>query len=56
MKPTASFKLSRAAKCVLATISNKAQRASVRKLFIESEVEYETNKRKSAKSREKSDD
>jgi len=56
MKPSASFKLSRSAKCVLATIPNKAQRAAVRKLFIESEVEYEANKRKSIKTREKSDD
>lgn len=56
MKPNGSFKLSRTAKCVLATISDKARRAAVRKLFIESEVEYEANKRRSAKSREKTDD
>lgn len=56
MKPTASFKLSRTAKCVLATIPDKAKRAEVRKLFIESEVEYEANKRRSAKSREKTED
>ena len=56
MKPTAAFKLSRTAKCVLATIPDKTQRAAVRKLFIESELHYEANKRKSAKSREKSED
>lgn len=56
MKPTGNFKLSREAKSVLATIDNKERRAAVRKLFIESELEYEANKRKSAKSREKSDD
>lgn len=56
MKPTAAFKLSRTAKCILATMPDKARRAEVRKLFIESEVEYEANKRKSAKSREKNDD
>lgn len=56
MKSTSAFKLSRTAKCILATIPNKVNRAAVRKLFIESEVHYEANKRKSAKSREKSDD
>lgn len=56
MKPNENFKLSRSAKNVLATIDNKAKRAEVRKLFIQSEMEYEANKRKSAKSREKSDD
>lgn len=56
MKPNENFKLSRTAKCVLATIGDKAQRAAVRKLFIQSEMEYEANKRRSAKSREKSDD
>lgn len=56
MKSNASFKLSRTAKCILATIPDKVRRAAVRKLFIESEVEYEANKRKSAKSREKTED
>lgn len=37
MKTSASFKLSKSAKRVLACIDNKASRAEVRKLFIDAE-------------------
>ena len=37
MKTSASFKLSRSVKCFLSSISNKQQRAEVRKLFIDAE-------------------
>lgn len=56
MKTNENFKLSKEAKRMLSTIDDKARRADVRKLFIESEYLYEAHKRKSSKSREKSED
>ena len=38
MKPTASFKLSKSVKRVLATMPNSVQRGEVKRLFIDAEL------------------
>lgn len=52
MKPNANFKLSRTAKCVLATIVDKKKRAEIRKLFIESELIKEQQSRMRVRQKE----
>ena len=49
MKPNGNFKLSRPAKCMLATISDKTRRSAVRKLFIEGEMAKEVHARSKVK-------
>lgn len=56
MKPTESFKLSKSAKRILATMPNNQQRAATKALFISAELEYERNKKISGKRREKDED
>lgn len=56
MKPTSVYKMSKSAKRILATMSNKQRRADTKALIISAEVEYEHNKRISGKRREKDED
>ena len=56
MKPTGAFKLSKEAKRLLLVTDNKQRKADLKKLLIQSEIEYEYNQRHSRKSREKVED
>lgn len=56
MKATSAFKLSKSAKRMLAVTDNKTRKADLKKLFIQSEIEYEHNQKHSRKFREKQED
>ena len=55
MKSNSTYKMSRPAKCILATVLDKNRRAALKEKLIESEVTYEYQKRISGKTREKSE-
>ena len=51
-----NFKMSKTAKRLLMVTDNKQKKADLKNLFKQSESEYEINKKRSAKSREKVED
>lgn len=51
-----NFKMSKTAKRLLMTTDDKQKKADLKNLFKQSESEYEVNKKRTAKSREKVED
>lgn len=51
-----NFRMTKSAKRMLMATDNKQKKADLKNLFKQSESEYEINKRKSAKTREKTED
>lgn len=51
-----NFRMSKTAKRLLMVTDNKQKKADLKNLFKQSESEYEINKKRSAKSREKVED